>query len=88
MITVGKRVDKPPHELEDGEYSRYDVDENWYACCPGTGRRLVANLASHTVVEHDDGTITVSPSIECRGSSWEKDAHWHGFLEKGVWKSV
>jgi len=32
----------------------------------------------HTVVEHPDGTITVSPSIVT--------PNWHGFLQAGVWR--
>jgi hypothetical protein len=49
----------------------------------------------HTVTEHDDGSITVSPSIladpgrhaEGIGDIIKADG-WHGFLEHGVWRSV
>jgi hypothetical protein len=35
------------------------------------------------VTREDDGTITVSPSI------WHDAPNgWHGFLERGVWRSV
>ena len=50
----------------------------WYIRDPN-GR--VGRLEDHTVVEHGDGTITVSPSI--------LDASlggWHGFLERGEWR--
>ena len=33
---------------------------------------------NHTVVEHADGTITVSPSVVMPGG-------WHGWLRHGVW---
>ncbi len=50
----------------------------WFAMTPD-GR--LANLGGHVVVEHVDGSISVSPSIlvsDSRGS-------WHGFLVNGVW---
>jgi hypothetical protein len=39
----------------------------------------------HTIVEHEDGTITVSPSILVTGSHGKQ---WHGYLERGVWREV
>lgn len=51
----------------------------WYANTPDG---MAANLAKHEVVEHEDGTITVSPSIlVARGEERE----FHGFLRSGVW---
>lgn len=51
---------------------------------------VTARLAKHGVVEHEDGTITVTPSILIT-SPWGPDrVHhewWHGFLERGVWRS-
>lgn len=42
-------------------------------------------LVGHNIVEHEDGTITVSPLMVidhgARGT-------WHGFLERGVWREV
>jgi len=59
----------------------------WLAIAPNG---LLANLAAHTVIEHEDGTITVSPSIEvstpCQPRTPEN--YWHGFLEQGVWRSA
>lgn len=80
----GTRVyDKEPHQLEPGEYGRWDQDNgNWYAHCPGSDD-LTANLTSHTITEHEDGTITVSPSILCGDGKVE----WHGYLERGVWRA-
>lgn len=51
----------------------------WYASTPNG---LLANLRGHTVTEHDDGTITVSPSIKVTG---EGGKTWHGHLIRGVW---
>ena len=39
-------------------------------------------ITKHTVEEHDDGTITVSPSIACAGGG---GADFHGWLKHGVW---
>jgi hypothetical protein len=75
------RVDgKEPHELQAGEYGKWAQDGVWYGVPPGTD--LVANLSSHKVEEHDDGTITVSPSILVGDGR----KSWHGYLIHGVWK--
>ena len=42
---------------------------------------LLGNLSNHTVEEHGDGTITVTPSILVQNSSRQV----HGYLTKGVW---
>lgn len=63
--------------------------DNWMAAVPvpmadGDLPHL-ANLGRHDVTVHDDGTITVSPSIllTCPDGS----ECYHGFLERGVWRS-
>ena len=52
---------------------------------PGCG---LANLTNHKVAEHEDGTITVSPSILTTGHDTGKAITKHGYLEKGVWREV
>lgn len=52
----------------------------WYAIDP-TGCAGAIRPAQHQVVEHDDGTITVTPSLVMPGG-------WHGYLEHGVWREV
>lgn len=42
--------------------------------------------AGHAVTEHEDGTITVSPSILSTKADHGHD--WHGYLERGVWREV
>lgn len=74
------------HErMEPGGYRRVTYPKlgtRWEATTPSG---LEGNLSEHEVSEHEDGTITVSPSIlinaGARGS-------WHGFLERGVWRSA
>jgi hypothetical protein len=62
---------------EQGTYGR-DADGRWWAHVPKAGCP-VASLDDHQITEHDDGTITVSPSI-----LWPDK--WHGYLEHGVWR--
>ena len=38
-------------------------------------------IPDHEVEEHDDGTITVSPSIVTSDG-------WHGWLDRGVWREA
>ena len=40
----------------------------------------IGRVSKHTVAEHEDGTITVTPSIADEG-----EATFHGWLTKGVW---
>lgn len=83
----GFRKDNPDSLLvEPGQYGR-DVNGNWFGCTPsklvsGGLHPFYANLSSHEVVEHSDGTITVSPSILVTSHH----GTWHGYLEKGEWK--
>lgn len=80
----GKRVyleDWSHHLLQVGEYTK-QPDGAFYARCPNG---LMANLGGHNIIEHQDGTITVSPSILVTNGSG--GLRWHGYLEKGVWRS-
>ncbi|MBE3065619.1 MAG: hypothetical protein IMZ54_02410 [Acidobacteria bacterium] len=94
QITEGKRVrfdhiaeaDRPSGAgvmFAPGEYGRHPLGNVWMACTPNGH---LGNLANHTVIEHEDGTITVSPSILVVGT--KDEALWHGFLEHGVWREI
>jgi hypothetical protein len=87
----GRRVEWPDdwRESEPGDYvkvpdgegpRRPDGQPTWYIRDPD-GK--VGTLWTHTVTEHEDGTITVSPSILDNSPGG-----WHGYLERGVWRSV
>lgn len=67
------------YSLEPGEYGK--INGVWYACSPNGH---TCNLKSHTVTEHDDGTITVSPSIGIRYTD-QKGWLYHGWLKRGIW---
>lgn len=81
----GKRQDITDEHpvLEPGEYGK-DGDI-WYACTPNGH---LGNLSAHEVVEHDDGTITVSPSILVKYAGADGEQLWHGYLEHGIWREV
>jgi hypothetical protein len=70
-----------PYLLEAGEYCKWNGII--YAMTPD-GK--LANLANHTIINNQNGTITVSPSILVSGG--EKDGSWHGYLENDVWREV
>lgn len=57
-------------------------DGTWLLYLPDCG---VGNLCRHSVVEHDDGAITVTPSILVDGNYEGKPERRHGFLTKGIW---
>lgn len=80
---TGRRLpDGDYAQAERGSYWRDPRNGLWYCVTPN-GR--MGNLGGHTVVEHEDGTITVSPSILVDQPSHRA---WHGYLERGVWREV
>ena len=62
--------------------SYWQRDGIWYGVTPNGH---LCSVANHEIVAHDDGTITVSPSIRV---SVGPMVVWHGFLERGVWREV
>jgi len=78
----GKRVAWPEGLLAPCEYAK-GPDGAWYAMTP-TGH--LANLARHEITEHEDGTLTVSPSILVTPGDGSEP--WHGYLTRGVWNGV
>lgn len=74
-----------PEPLNPGDYLWWPKAGGWYACTPNGHH---ANLGRHSVVEHEDGTITVSPSIlVSEGYRGVQREVWHGYLERGVWRA-
>ena len=67
--------------LAEGEYGQCGLGGIWY--CRPHGHHT-GSLEHHDVVEHADGTITVSPSILLTGPNGQ----WHGYLEHGQWREV
>ena len=59
--------------VKEGDYFR-DEDGMWAVRPPKSD---IGFLDGHTVIEHEDGTITISPSIVT--------PNWHGYLRQGEW---
>lgn len=84
----------PPHEYEPGDYGRVTVQAagttrvTWWCRVPGDTGDLIRGgaLSKHQVTEHDDGSITVTPSILVFPTGGY--AQWHGYLEGGTWREV
>lgn len=96
QITQGRRIYPNPdgswNKLQPGDYVHDLKGGHWFTCLPGHPE-LIGDLSLHSIVEHEDGTITVSPSILTGFANpkndWErKMGSWHGFLERGVWREV
>lgn len=77
-----------PESAQAGDYGRVLMDGRWvWRCRTPNGYR--GHLGNHEVTEHEDGTITVSPSILIRTTiNGQPVEVWHGFLERGVWRAV
>jgi len=79
-----KEIDKP---------SRYGRATNaraqgrigWWQVTTPDGHVGSLNPEVHAVVEHPNGTITVSPSLDM---SKRHPGGWHGWLRQGVFESV
>jgi hypothetical protein len=62
--------------LKPGDYGK-DEDGKWWVRPPIEGPHAGV-LIDHSIVEHEDASITVSPSILIEGV-------YHGYLKKGTW---
>jgi hypothetical protein len=66
--------------LPEGGYGK-DAAGNWFVRPPGSH---MGELHAHSVTEHEDGTITVEPSIDGRD---ENGCGYHGHLIRGEWQA-
>lgn len=71
-----KRI-KGMEELDETKICYWKVEDKWMLYLPNCG---VGGLGNHEVMEHEDGTISVTPSILMRKR--------HGYLTKGIWTEV
>lgn len=74
-------------ELTDtkGAYMK-DREGTWWAHAPT--HNFIGNLGGHEIIEHDDGTITVSPSILCWQGEGAERKEYHGYLKAGEWSNA
>lgn len=68
--------------LNAGQYGWDARIRRWMAVTPNGHW---GDLSQHQVTEHDDGTITVHPSIRVSDGDGEL---WHGWLERGMWRQA
>jgi hypothetical protein len=83
-----------PPNLMPGDYGRATSPKImpgsmllWWQVCAPDGSQGSLSPKIHAVVEHQDGTITVSPSLDFSKRPRTPGA-FHGWLERGVWRSV
>lgn len=82
----GRRLSDGDHDYDSVQpgdywkpgYAHRQPNEWWFRDPFG----VIGRIAKHTVVEHEDGTITVSPSILRTGGDGPS---FHGWLKAGVW---
>ena len=81
----GRRVpdETEPHTYAPGDYGRWRGE--WWFLSPiePPPEHALGRLKNHTVEEHADGTITVSPSILQKYG--KGGVVFHGWLRAGVW---
>jgi hypothetical protein len=57
----------------------------WWQVAAPDGSIGALNPGIHQIAEHEDGTITVTPSLDF---SKRREGAWHGWLTRGVFRSV
>jgi hypothetical protein len=85
---TGRRVEPDPNDsyypcprLQPGDYGK-GADDVWYCHPPSVDKEAAPGcLLAHRITEHEDGTITVEPSILVESSL----GSWHGYLRRGEW---
>ena len=87
MTIQGVRCYDNRWDLPAGGYCFLADEGNWYARAPIEAEDYTGGLRKHTVTEHEDSTITVSPSIVFYTKDG-KSVAWHGYLERGIWREV
>jgi hypothetical protein len=81
-MSLAKRVDN--YETRDKQEVCYwkSAEGTWLIHLPHNGGTL-GDLRNHTVVEHEDSTISVTPSILITAPHIQPV---HGYLTHGEWK--
>ncbi len=69
-------------EFNHDRGSYWKEDNYWWVRAPNG---LYGRLVSHKVIENENGTITVSPSILITHPPGQR---YHGYLEKGKWRTL
>ena len=87
----GRRIYNTKDDYQPGDYFKVlHIDEGlpdnaycnqWRFMTPNGIRGRINDL-TWQIIEHEDGTITVSPSIFVKSPP----LRWHGYLSHGVWE--
>lgn len=77
----GQRLPDGAEALRAPRGSYWKTELGTWHCWTPNG--LLGNLAGHHVTEHEDGTVTVSPSILVNAGGARS---WHGYLARGIWR--
>ncbi|QPF81698.1 hypothetical protein IC762_17905 [Bradyrhizobium genosp. L] len=74
-------IDKPSRYGRATAERVKNTRSGWWQVTAPDGTVGSLNPAVHQIEEHDDGTITVSPSLDY---GKRKPGAWHGWLRRGV----
>jgi hypothetical protein len=72
-----------PSGLDSARICYWKCPTQWWIYLPRAG---IGRLTNHNVIEHEDGTISVKPSIALgpAGGPWKR----HGYLTRGEWREM
>ena len=80
-----QEIDKPARYGRVTAQRADGTSIGWWQVSAPDGSLGSLNPEVHLVVEHEDGTITVTPSLDF---SKRKPGAWHGWLTRGVFRGV
>jgi len=83
----GRRIypnDDDQLSFAPGDYGK-DVNGVWFGRPPDPDVHM-GSFENHGVTEHEDGSISVLPSILIHKGQGRPE--WHGFLERGIWRKA
>ncbi len=72
---------RPGDYIKRTDHGDFGADKPFWVISDPNGVLGTIGRINHKVEEHEDGTITVTPSIVAHHGGF------HGFLERGVWRS-
>jgi hypothetical protein len=85
-----RQPDETPHtELRPGDYCRTGGTAWGFRTPNGIYFAIdTADPRCHALAEHEDGSVTLSPSVACSPGSCGVAEGYHGHIERGVWRDA
>jgi len=71
--------------VDDSKVCYWKQDDGWWIYLPQCG---AGRMPHHRIEEHEDGTISVTPSIVLTGHNAGNPTTRHGYLTKGIWNEA